>query len=306
MTKMKYEVTPADRRPLPARYNTEARYLGYRAQDKEKPYASFFRESSLPIQDQAREALVNGPVAQVYGVRLREVADMMSRPGYHPLESGYTRNIDGHIVVAVLTKMPNVTGEMWDWWFGWHGSETARYKLWHPDAHIFSAMAEDRGHNRSLTDRQRYVNNCSYVDEYLGEKFSPLTVRFMDAEKAGFAPSRAGLTTIVARGGLSTSPLAFAWLVHQVRATEDGCEMRSRFIVNDLALLAVPSVALPPGKGRILANPVVRALANQVVPHVEAQKIDSFGPRMLHHCAQEMNHLASFLPKLYEAFAGTP
>lgn len=303
---MKYHVTPADRLPLPTRYITEPRYLGFKPADESKPYADFFQPHVQPIQDQAKEALIAGPVASEYGVRLAELVDAMSRPGYLPLETGYTLNADGHIVVAVLTKMPGVTGEMWDWWFGWHGVETARYKLWHPQAHVFTAMADDRSHDRSLTDRQRYINNCSYVDEYLGEDLSPLTVRFVDPKDVGFAASKPGETTIVARGGFSTSPLSFAWLVHQVRATEDGAEMRSRFVVNDLELLSVPAHALPAGKTRLLTNPLIRSIANKTLPHVTGQKLEHFGPRMLHHCAQEMNHLATFLPALYDRFSGTP
>jgi len=280
--------------------------LGYKSIDASKPYADFFQARAQPIQEQAREALIAGPVASEYGIRLAEMVGVMSRPGYLPLETGYTVNADGHIVVAVLTEMPGVTGEMWDWWFGWHGVETARYKLWHPQAHMFAAMADDRSHDRALTDRQRYINNCSYVDEYLGEDLSPLTVRFVDPQDVGFAASKAGETTIVARGGLSTSPLSFAWLVHQVRATEDGSEMRSRFVVNDLELLSLPTSSLPPGKGRLLSNPVVKSIADKVLPHVAGQKLEHFGPRMLNHCAQEMNHLATFLPALYERFSGTP
>lgn len=303
---MKYHVTKADCLSLPARYNTEARYLGYQAVDEAKPYAEFFQAQTQPIQAQAREALIAGPVAAQYGPRLGELVDVMSRPGYLPMESGYTINADGHIVVAVLTKMPGVTGEMWDWWFGWHGCETARYKLWHPQAHAFSAMAEDRSHDRTLTDRQRYINNCSYVDEYLGESLTPLTVRFIDPQKVGFAPAKPGETTIVARGGFSSSPLSFAWLVHQLRATEDGCEMRSRFVVNDLAILPVPAKAVPAGKAQLLTRPAIRNVANRILPYVTAQKLDVFAPRMLHHCAQEMNHLSTFLPALYERFSGTP
>lgn len=303
---MKYEVTSADRLPLPTRYTTEPRYLGYTDVDKSQPYADFFQSHTQPIQAHAREALIAGPAASEYGLRLAELVDVMERPGYQPMETGYTLNPDGHIVVSVLTKMPNVTGEMWDWWFGWHGTQTARYKLWHPQAHVFSAMAEDRSQDRALTDRQRYINNCSYVDEYLGENMSPLTVRFIDPQTVGFAPTQPGETTIVARGGFSNAPLSFAWLVHQVRATPEGCEMRSRFIVNDLAILSVPAVSVPPGKGQLLTRPLVRALANKILPFVVAQKLDHFGPRMLHHCAQEMNHLSTFLPALHERFAGTP
>jgi len=32
----------------------------------------------------------------------------------------------------------------------------------------------------------------------------------------------------------------------------------------------------------------------------------TYGYDLLFHCASEMNHLASFLPALYEEFKGTP
>ena len=35
----------------------------------------------------------------------------------------------GVVMVNVLTDLPDVSAEMWDWWIGWHGRETARYKL---------------------------------------------------------------------------------------------------------------------------------------------------------------------------------
>lgn len=303
---MYYHVTRADRLALPASYLTELRYLGYKAADESQPFAYFFQTHTQPIQAQAREALIGGPAASEYGPRLKDLVGVMERPGYQPMECGYTLNAEGHIVVSVLTKMPAVTGEMWDWWFGWHGTQTARYKVWHPEAHVFCAMAEDRSRDRTLTDRQRYIDNCSYVDEYLGETLTPLTVRFIDPEKVGFAAAKPGETTIVARGGLSSSPISFAWLVHQVRATPAGREMRSRFFVNDFALLSVPATSVPPGNARMLTYPFIRPIASKLQAHIANQKLDVFGPRMLHHCAQEMNHLSTILPALYERFAGTP
>jgi len=40
-----------------------------------------------------------------------------------------TRLVSGEISVAVLTKMPGVTGAMFEWWMGWHYMENQRYKL---------------------------------------------------------------------------------------------------------------------------------------------------------------------------------
>lgn len=303
---MRYEISDADRAPFPAVYAQEPRYLGYREVDQAKPYAKYFRPLTRPVQEHVVHALVGGKYPAELGYGIGEVADRLARPGYENMESGWTRLNDGVIQVSVLTPMPDVTAEMWDWWFGWHGRETARYKLWHPEAHQFSAWGQDRSADRTLTDRQRYVGNVSYVDEYIGGRMQPLAIRFLDAERLGIA-TVAGTTHICARVGFSTLPVAFGWLVHQVRPTDDGAEMRSRFFLNDPAMLSLPADALPVGMAaKVLSSGVGRAMAGRLVPVAAGKLIgDSLGTDMIAHCAAEMNHLAEFLPRLHEEFRDT-
>ncbi|GAB3866086.1 DAPG hydrolase family protein [Dactylosporangium cerinum] len=99
-------------------------------------------------------------------------------------------------------------------------------------------------------------------------------------------------TVIVARVGPSTVPAAFGWVVHQVRATESGSEMRSRFFLNYPQHLDLPpaSLAQPPAERAPIGEP----------------NLEMLGVGLLHHCAAEMNHLASFLPELRDAFGGMP
>ncbi|MGW0831028.1 DAPG hydrolase family protein [Streptomyces prunicolor] len=287
-----YETSAADLASVPASYQSESRYLGYREADLAKPYAKFFREDVLPVQPHVHEALLAGMAPTEYGYGPSDAVRMLTRPGRHPMETGWTVLDDGTVMVSVLTDMPGVTGEMWDWWFGWHSCESARYKLWHPQAHQFSAVGQARSGDRQLTDRQRYIGNVSYVDEYVGGHLVPLAIRFVEPARMGFDDIPAGDTVIVARVGPSTAPAAFGWIVHQVRATDSGAEMRSRFFLNYPQHLDLPpaSVAQPPA-GRTPAGP----------PDLQA-----LGVALLHHCAAEMNHLASFLPDLREAFDGTP
>ncbi|MCU1686496.1 MAG: hypothetical protein JWQ81_7235 [Amycolatopsis sp.] len=287
-----YEPTEADKTAAPVSYSGEDRYLGYREADLAKPYAKYFREDTLPVQSHVPEVLLAGMAPTEYGYDLADAARIMSRPGYHKMETGWTTVDSGVVAVSVLTDMPGVTGQMWDWWFGWHAGESSRYKLWHPDAHQYSAAAERRSGDRTLTDRQRYVGNVSYVDEYVGGKMNPLAIRFVDPTRLGFEASKPGETVIAARVGLSVAPVAFGWIVHQVRATSGGAEMRSRFFLNHLQHLDLPatSVATPPAGRAPLGEPDMEAL----------------GAGLLYHCAAEMNHLASFLPALYEEFNGTP
>lgn len=300
---MNYQLTKADVAPVPSSYFTEPRYLGYREADHKKPYAKYFSEHALPVQPHVKDALLAGPVSGAYGTRLSTMADELSRPGYLPMETGFTLNDDGHVVIAVLTDMPGVQAEMWDWWMWWHAVEPARYKLWHPEAHLYAAYTEDRSQIKGLTDRQRGWGNSCFIDEYIGAERAPLRASFFDPEKLGFAPSTPGNTILAARGGMSTMPLAAAWLVHQVRETPNGCEMRSRFIANDVRVLAQPARSVTSTAGKVLSLPGINSLAGLVMNRSKPSKLYEAGPAMLYHCAQEMNHLASFLPRLYEEFA---
>lgn len=301
-----YSATSADRAPLPGGYQTEPRYLGFRQNDLSKPYAKYFRTDCLPIQDHVREALIAGMAPTEYAYGLEDAARIMSRPGYHKMETGWTR-VPGGWMINVLTDMPNVTAEMWDWWVGWHSCESARYKLWHPDAHQFTAVGENRNIDRTLTDRQRYIDNVSYADEYVGGTMQRLAIRFIDPTRLGFDEPGPGNTVICARVGLSQYPVAMGWLIHQVRPTEHGCEMRSRFFLNDAQILDLPAHSVPGRGAPLLTGKASRKLGDAVLPRVISTVMGrTVGYDMTVHCAAEMNHLSSFLPELHQEFKGTP
>jgi len=91
--------------------------------------------------------------------------------------------------------------------------------------------------------------------------------------------------------GSGDAPVDIGWLIHYVAATPDGAVMRSRFwlgghyvaprTTNPLLRRALPPVA------RRLARPTRQSATDLLV-----------------HCAEEMSHLAAFLPALH-AEAGT-
>jgi len=91
--------------------------------------------------------------------------------------------------------------------------------------------------------------------------------------------------TICARPGSSDIPVDVGWLVHHVRSTRDGVEMRSRFWMD----------------GRRPTLRVGKSLADRALRPVAARQLPD--PRdLMVHCAQEMNHLAGFLPAVYAQF----
>ncbi len=166
--------------------------------------------------------------------------------------------------------MPGVTPGMWAWWFGWHGSDARRYKLWHPRAHVSAQWSDGGGDGR-------YVGRTSVVHEYLGSAYTKAAIQFVEPSVLGLDPA-AGEVAICARLGSADLPVDVGWLIHHVRPTPDGSEMRSRFWMGGRHVAV--------RRGNRLADRAVRPIAARQLPD----------PRdLMVHCAQEMSHLAGFL-----------
>ena len=219
-------------------------------------------------------------------------AQQLIKPGYLPLENGFTRLDSGQVFVAVLTRMPGVTGRMIDWWFGWHYMETQRYKLWHPRAHEANRAEKMIGDDPDLSDREKYLGNPNYVTEYIGAESINIVITFSDPsvffdvadfEQAGVSTAVCGLV------GYQNMPFNFGLLIHLIRETDDGCEMRSRFWLGKIEL---QGIVLEGVLNKVAGS---RFVARHVVPL-------QLGRDMVVHCAMEMNHLAGFLPALYRDY----
>jgi DAPG hydrolase PhiG domain len=256
-------------------------YIGYKPEDYKMPFARFYNENIAPISLHAAQALSTGNLLPGSLPSL-EQARTLANPGYTAHETGYSMEKGGAIRVAVLTNMPNVSPEMWDWWFGWHGCMDSRYKLWHPRAHR-AARWQDGGSDVA------YINRNSHIEEYIGSKMEKAAIQFKDPLQLGFQPDDISDKTravyICARLGYSRLPIDFGWLVHQIRATTTGAEMRSRFWMGG------PHIAI---RGNNLFAKTGSSLLQKTVKLPESQ-----AKELLTHCAEEMAHLASFLPALY-------
>ncbi|MCK0177123.1 DAPG hydrolase family protein [Mycolicibacterium sp. F2034L] len=253
-------------------------YLGYRGDDADTAWASFFDRQMAPLPAHVVTALQHGPQADQTLLGFDDAANLLDA-GYQQTENGFGHLRGGGFSVAVRTDMPGVTPAMWDWWFGWHGSQTTRYKLWHPRAHASARWADGGGDGR-------WVGRTSLIEEYLGSAYAKAAIRFVEPSVLGLDAGCLGEDVAVcARLGSSETPVDIGWFVHHVRATTDGAEMRSRFWMG----------------GPYIGVRTSTRLADNVVRPVAARRLPE--PRdLLVHCAQEMNHLAGFLPALYARF----
>jgi hypothetical protein len=261
------------------------KYIGYNQADYATPYAAFYNEIVHSIAPPISRALVTSPYPAGKLAAL-ENATILLKNGYLEIENGYTMEKDGSARVAVLTSMPDVSPKMWDWWFGWHGNLSNKYKLWHPKAHL---SAEWKDGNQDL---EAYIGRTSLIEEYIGTKLEHAAIQFFDPTKLGFKAAdladKNKVVFICARLGYAHFPLDFGYLVHQIRQTENGAEMRSRFWVGGEHIQLRMSGFVPN---------LISKFLRKVKRIPQKQAVD-----LLTHCSEEMNHLAALLPQLYAQF----
>ena len=271
---------------------SDAKYLGMRPGDLDgKPYAKYWNPEMAALPSHVQKALMHGAEASELAFEITE-ANQLLEPGYLSLESGFTRLQSGQIFVAVLTKMPKVNAKMLDWWFGWHYMENQRYKLWHPRAHVSQRAERMIGDEPNLSDVEKYIGNPNYVTEYVGGDSLDLVINLSDPsdylDVSRFPESRVG-TAICGSVGYDGKGVNFGLLIHSIRETEAGCEMRSRFWLGDIEITWLPK------KGVLNRIASTKFVAKHAVPL-------ELGQDMLVHCSSEMNHLASFLAELYSDY----
>jgi hypothetical protein len=199
-------------------------------------------------------------------------ANQLLEPGSLALESGYLRLEDGSLHVASRTAMVGCKGRMIDFWFGFLRTP-AHYAWWHPRDHVWCDWVGERGTGR-------YVGGTHRVHERIGGELVKLKIQFRPPS-GYFDVSRfaeAGVSTVVcARVGPLDAPVWAGHLIHLIRDTDYGCEMRSRFWLGDVD----PAELAPTPEAR-----------TQLFP-------DRVGAGLSQHCTEEMAYLAQLLPDLY-------
>lgn len=247
--------------------------------------APYWQPDLKPLAAHIEEAVLRGPRPTELFPRVADAA-LLGDDGYDAVETGWTRSPTTGATIHCLTDMPGVTPAMWDWWFGWHGNRSERYKIWHPRAHLAVEWADGGDETGG------YVGRTSLVTEYIGAQRRRFAIRFVPPSQFGFDPAilaARGQVAICARSGLQGSGLEAGTMVHLLRPTAAGCEMRSRFWILGENL----QLGRNPGS---LRHAMARGLTRLVLPKPE--DIEA----LLVHCAEEMSHLASILPELHAEF----
>jgi hypothetical protein len=265
-------------------------------EEKAKPYASYMNRPLAQVPAEILQAIQAGPMEPKDVLPFERINDLLN-PGYHAVETGYCRLPNNSGYVAVLTKMPGVTGEMIDWWLWWHAAaEDLRYKIWYPGYHLGIRITDrDQLLNPKLSARERYWHNPHYAKEDVGIGPDTMRITFMPPAEFGFDASRleqANVATILCtRVGSESKHAEHTDMCHFVRKTSDGVEMRSRFWIGRKIYFAKF------GKDSFITKHIVNTRL------IRKLAIPSDAPyQTAMHCAQEYNNLAEILPELYNKY----
>lgn len=261
-----------------------------------KPYEKYL-SGELWLRDDVLPA-IKEPMAVSKALKpTPDALNTLLESGYHEVETGFCELPDGTAYTTSLVPFHGCAGEMFQWWFWWHSVEPSRYTLWYPYCHV----SADPVHREVLTapglsHEQRYIGNTHRVTEYIGERRVRISIRFVDPAELGFDTSRFAEAGIVghacAEVSLLRPDLPMTTMVHLVRATEDGIELRSRYWIGHRMRLNLlgPSRSLPLD-GLLSSLGLKRRLIGERVAYDQ-----------LLHDQLEWTHLASFLADIYREF----
>jgi hypothetical protein len=263
--------------------------------EKKSPIASYFyREMTHPPGD-VMSVLKAGPINPDDALPFARINDLLN-PGYLKVENGYGVMPDGVHYTAILTKMPKVTGEMINWWFWWMPQEDLRYKIWCPGDHCaHPPVNKDQLIHSKLPMGERFWHNPMSVIEIIDGIPVKITITFVPPKEFGLDTTRfkeANVATAICAyvGSAEINKIA---MLHFVRNTDNGVEMRSRFWAG--AAIRIKELAEDSLVNQTLNTPELR---NELIPP-GIEKAFAF------HCTKEYNHLATILPELYDKYGST-
>lgn len=216
--------------------NVENKRVPVSEADKKKSYYKYYLEEMAPAPEESYGKILRGPLRPEQAITFKE-RNRLFEPGYMEEEMGYCILPDGTGYIAVYTKMPGVTVEMFDWWFAWHGLDNLRYTIWNPEDHY---KAETQNRKRALDPdlsyRERLWDTYHEITENTGMGPEPIVINFKYPGDVGYHAELIGTeacATMVCGKGYGKGQPPFAvpptFMTHFVREIEGGIELRSRF-----------------------------------------------------------------------------
>jgi hypothetical protein len=249
-------------------------------EDKKKSYYKYYLREMAEASPEHYEKVLRGPMDPSKALPVQE-RNRLFEPGYFEEEIGYCVMPDGTGYISNLVQMPGVTGEMFDWWFAWHGLDNLRYTIWDREDHYRAeSMQKEKGRNPFLSYKERYWDTTHRIYEDVGMGPQDILINFKNPGDLGFDVSKIGTpacsTIVCSSGG--------AIMCHFVRDTKDGSELRTRFwmgygVIDGKLKKSIPDgISMPEFPLRALNLHNIKEFTNLAVllPQIFPEERDNF------------------------------
>ncbi len=214
----------------------------------------------------------------------------LQEPGLYPEKSGYFPLKEGGLLVAGNIPMPNVTAEMLQWWFAWHGLDPLRYAIWDPEDH-FDVKLDAEGRRRALDPEvpmdQKTWGATHTVQESIGGPADEIVIMFTEPAKLGFDNANIGTEGcefMVAANALMGAMKVPVVMVEAAGKVDGVMTFKARFWVGYHIIDGEAKYMLPP----------------------EVKLPDEIAMGLIGHNIKEFTHLGKILPQVYAEESNKP
>ncbi|MGC1851083.1 MAG: hypothetical protein WA687_01440 [Solirubrobacterales bacterium] len=236
-------------------------------------------------------AIEHGPIPPGEALPLTDL-DRLLDPAPLSAETGWCTLRDGVDYVAVRTAMPEVSGEMIEWWFDWHPRDPIRYRIWHPEAHTDNSLDPP-----VAPGAKAHWGAVHHPVEDVGTGTVHARIAFRRPTELGFSTDAlddpAVATIVCGEVGDDTRRVRHSAMAHVFLREGDGVVLRSHFWLGALIRPYLPAPLAEPAAWALNRRPLRRLTLPADLPRALAT-----------HCAEEYANLATLLPELHERFAG--
>ena len=261
--------------------------------DKKKSYYSFYAQDGYWGEKEKYDMINTVSKDPATGHRIEDRNDLF-KEGYLPGEFGYWQFENGTAVIANKTFFPDVTGEMFDWWFAWHPIDRLRYACWDNEDH-YDVYLEDyeKALDMTKTMRERHWGSVHHIWEDIGMPGGANYLKISFARPCEFGYDESLIdtqhcsalvcsNTLIA--GDDKTPDLDVVMTHFLRPIEGGSELRSRFwfgykMIDGQSVRTFPEGAAIPSVGPVsLLKHNVKEFSNlaKILPEIYAQEKDNW------------------------------
>lgn len=255
-------------------------------EDRKKSYFKYYAKDVYIGEQEKYEEISKEPCDNSKALHIENRNDLFHE-GALPSEFGWWLMDDGTALIANQTFFPDVTGEMFDWWFAWHPIDRLRYACWDNEDHYDVYLDNpQKALDMNLSMRERHWDSIHNIWEDIGTgAIDLLRIHFRNPADMGYNSDKIDTdlcnalicanVKILGSGDMMDIPVV---MTHFLRPCDGGSMLRSRFWFG----------------WQIIDKKAVKCIPDEI-------KIPSIGPVcLLNHNVKEFSNLARILPQIYQ------